>query len=487
MTSPRPSRAVTSSKYMLASGSSARTRRHTSGPSISGIINSLPVGAVAPLLLGRIATLPVAILFGPWYGGLSAVVGAVGVRGSLSVLSIVILIIEALIIGAVAHRGKPPLVAGALLWGAAAIMLVIALQWYGVEYLRRSIWPIALQVVLNGLVAIVVADLIATAVSMKHLVRAQPVEQRRIRSYAFHAFVLVGTLPVLLLAAVDSQLTATRQESSGGARLKEAVTALREHIDDYLGNHLHAVEALTAAAGGVRRHPRPSVVGADRHDRRAARRLRRRGRGGRRRIAGPLEVRTLRRGFPHPPERADHDRRSARSRHLRRRTDRLHGARKPGQRRSRAWKRRRRGRDVPLSAAGRTPVAGRPARGDGLDSAGGMESVRRAAAAESSSAVDRVLCGDARIDLHGARRRGAGRARVRRRRHAPARRAGRHRSQHLRARRSCGGASHLHATGRNRRAARGRQRHADAAGRFIPAARTGARAARTAEHQAPGA
>jgi len=214
------------------------------------VINSLPVGAVAPLLLGRIATLPVAILFGPWFGGLSAAVGAVGVRGSLSVLSIAILVVEALIIGAVARRGKSPLVAGALLWGAAAIVLVIAPQWYGVEYLRRSIWPIALQVILNGLVAIVVADLIATAASMQHLVSAQPVERRRIRSYAFHAFVLVGTLPVLLLAAVDSQLTATRQESSGGARLQEAVTALREHIDEYLGNHLHAVEALTAAVSG---------------------------------------------------------------------------------------------------------------------------------------------------------------------------------------------------------------------------------------------
>jgi signal transduction histidine kinase/CheY-like chemotaxis protein len=222
------------------------------------VINSLPVGAVAPLLLGRIATLPVAILFGPWYGGLSAVVGAVGVRGSLSLLSIAILVIEAFIIGAVARRGKSPLVAGTLLWGAAAIMLVIAPQWYGVEYLRRSIWPIALQVVLNGLVAIVVADLIATAASMQHLVSAQPVERRRIRSYAFHAFVLVGTLPVLLLAAVDSQLTATRQESSGGARLQEAVTALREHIDEYVGNHLHAVEALTAAVSG------PTLTATDR-------------------------------------------------------------------------------------------------------------------------------------------------------------------------------------------------------------------------------
>ena len=215
------------------------------------VMNSLPVGAVAPLLLGRIVTLPIAILFGPWLGELSAVIGAAGLRSSLSLLSITVLVIEALIIGAFAQRGKSPLVAGAILWAAAAIVLVIAPQWYGVEYLRRSIWPIALQVVLNGLVAVVIADLIATTVATRERVSARPVAQRRIRSYAFHAFVLVGTLPVLVLAAVDGQLSATRQEASAGARLQEAATALREHIDEYLGNHLHAVEALTAAVGAA--------------------------------------------------------------------------------------------------------------------------------------------------------------------------------------------------------------------------------------------
>jgi signal transduction histidine kinase/DNA-binding response OmpR family regulator len=218
---------------------------------VGAAINSLPVGAVAPLLLGRIATLPMAILFGPWIGGLSAAIGAAGVRGSLLLLPILILVVEALVIGEFARRGKSPLVAGAMIWSAAGLGLVAAPHWYGVEYLRRTIWPIALQVVLNGLVAIVVADLLATAASAQRLVSGQPIARRRIRTYAFHAFVLVGTLPVLLLAAVDSQLTATRQEASGGARLQEAVTALREHIDEYLQTHLHAVESLTAAVTGA--------------------------------------------------------------------------------------------------------------------------------------------------------------------------------------------------------------------------------------------
>jgi hypothetical protein len=57
---------------------------------------------------------------------------------------------------------------------------------------------------------------------------------------------------VLLLAAVDGQLTASRQESNGGARLHEAVTALREHIDEYITKHEQAVQSLTAAFGDRR-------------------------------------------------------------------------------------------------------------------------------------------------------------------------------------------------------------------------------------------
>ena len=37
--------------------------------------------STAPLLLGRIITLPIAILFGPWYGALAALIHAVSGRG----------------------------------------------------------------------------------------------------------------------------------------------------------------------------------------------------------------------------------------------------------------------------------------------------------------------------------------------------------------------------------------------------------------------
>src|SRR5438876_1470090 len=209
--SPGLSRAVSSTRYMFASGRSRRTRRHTSGPSSSGIIQSriasvgtvaarryasarapsptvatsksqrfsvrdrisavtrsssatsartdppvtvsagwpqffavakklpakadksapasmtpvrlrrlgaatlaglagvalnlLPLAAVARLFPGRVATLPIAMVYGPWYGAVAAVFAALPLARSQP-LVIVVFGLEALMIGVFARRGK---------------------------------------------------------------------------------------------------------------------------------------------------------------------------------------------------------------------------------------------------------------------------------------------------------------------------------------------------------------------------------------------
>ena len=71
------------------------------------IINSVALTAVAPLMLGRLVTLPVAILFGPWYGLVAAALGSIG-RWQLasSVAVLVILPVEGLLAGVFARRGR---------------------------------------------------------------------------------------------------------------------------------------------------------------------------------------------------------------------------------------------------------------------------------------------------------------------------------------------------------------------------------------------
>ncbi len=208
-------------------------------------LNTWREGTIAPLLFGRMITLPVAILFGPWFGGLAALIPALAGHGIFAA-GVAVLPIEAIVIGAFARRGRSPLLGGFIVWTAVAATLIAMPSLYGIGYLRQTILPVALQVVVGGLVAVVVADLIATFTA-KRLVDVDRRPARRLRGDAFHAFVLAATLPVLVLASVDGQLTSANLEARGGTRLHEAVAALSEHIGAYVNDHEHAVQSLAAA------------------------------------------------------------------------------------------------------------------------------------------------------------------------------------------------------------------------------------------------
>ncbi|PYR18980.1 MAG: hypothetical protein DMF98_25090 [Acidobacteria bacterium] len=213
------------------------------------IINSVALTAVAPLMLGRLVTLPVAILFGPWYGLVAAALGSIG-RWQLasSVAVLVILPVEGLLAGVFARRGRSALLAGAIVWSVVGLSLVTVPRLYGLGFTRDTVWPVAAQVTLSGLTAVAIADLIVALLGQWiHVATEWRSERPRLRSSAFRAFVLVATLPILLLAAINSHLAAVRQESNGTARLQEAATALQEHVDAYLSDHMHAVRALSAA------------------------------------------------------------------------------------------------------------------------------------------------------------------------------------------------------------------------------------------------
>jgi signal transduction histidine kinase/CheY-like chemotaxis protein len=103
---------------------------------------------------------------------------------------------------------------------------------------------------LNGMVAVVLADLLATFVaSHRPVVRETPA--LRLRSYAFHAFVLVGVAPVLILSAVLGRVVADRHESEGRAHLGEMALTARDEITAYIRDNTRVVETLAAAMTAV--------------------------------------------------------------------------------------------------------------------------------------------------------------------------------------------------------------------------------------------
>src|SRR5258705_12188966 len=74
-------------------------------------LNTWRANSAAPLLFGRIVTLPVAILFGPWYGALAAIIEALSGRCPFTP-SIGVLPIEALVGGAFTPNCRSPQLRG---------------------------------------------------------------------------------------------------------------------------------------------------------------------------------------------------------------------------------------------------------------------------------------------------------------------------------------------------------------------------------------
>ena len=207
--------------------------------------NYPPVAELRRLWAGRVLTLPVAILLGPWYGALAAIGGAT-FRG-ISPPLFAGCITEALIVGFLARKDRSPLLGGmavALLW---ALILVAFPGSYGSGYIPALFVPLTLQRLLNAMVAVVLADFVVVLISAHRVVRdVRPWHRQGLRAYAFHAFVLAAVVPVMLLSTAAGNIYATKQESEGADRLRDAASSLRDHIDDYLMAHVQALEAAAA-------------------------------------------------------------------------------------------------------------------------------------------------------------------------------------------------------------------------------------------------
>src|SRR5918993_2360684 len=139
----------------------------------------------------RIVTLSVAILLGPWYG-IAATLLAFGPSTPRAAL-VAICVVEALIIGLSAQRHRTVLLHGAIFWVANGLLFAMRPLLYGAAYPAGVIWAYALQTMVNGMVSLVLADLLATTV----LARASrhPAGLPRLRTYTFHAFTLAAIVP----------------------------------------------------------------------------------------------------------------------------------------------------------------------------------------------------------------------------------------------------------------------------------------------------
>ena len=221
------------------------------------LLNALASGGVAAVLSpGRLLSLPVAILLGPWWGLVAAAMMAVSALDREIVA--IIYVLEAVTVGVAARQERSVLAAGAMFWSAYAVVLTSFPDWFASGHLQ-PVLPLALQRMINHMVAVALAD----AVAMMLLVRvAPPAERVRLRRFAFRSFVLVAVVPVLILSAVTGQLLAARQEAEGSARLAEIASAIRNRIEDHVASNMHLVETLASSLSSATDVQRTDLIRA---------------------------------------------------------------------------------------------------------------------------------------------------------------------------------------------------------------------------------
>src|SRR5947207_2765552 len=79
-------------------------------------LNALPQAALTPFAVGRIVTLPISILYGPWYGLLSALMAVAGLANGSPGVRVITYGLEAIAIGVFARRRWSSLAGGAIFW-----------------------------------------------------------------------------------------------------------------------------------------------------------------------------------------------------------------------------------------------------------------------------------------------------------------------------------------------------------------------------------
>jgi hypothetical protein len=216
-----------------------------------GILVNLPQITVfngARLLFGGVFYLVIALTYGPLYGAVAALISAV----PSMVLwghpeTACILVAEALTVGWLARRRFYPVVADLIYWAVIGTPLAALFYLVLYSYPAPYGWVMVVKHPANGLLNVMIAELLISIPALQKLWGAaerQP-ERRTLRNYLSHGFLLVATVPLLVLNIVNGENYAERRESEAGQRLQEAAKAIREDLEDHVTLHELAVRELS--------------------------------------------------------------------------------------------------------------------------------------------------------------------------------------------------------------------------------------------------
>ena len=232
------------------------------GPSVRALVAAFAFGALgllvnlpriailsdARLLLGGVFYLAITLLYGPLYGGFAAFITVL----PNSVLrhdpeAALLLTLEAMVVGWLARRGMLAILAELVYWAAAGVPLAILLYIGLLNYPAPTGWVMVITYPISGLLNVMLAEVI---ISFPWVQRFSPtprfaIVRQPLRTYLSHGFLLVATVPLLLLSIVNGQAYAKRQQTEAAQHLEDAASAIRRHIEEYVSSHQLALVMLS--------------------------------------------------------------------------------------------------------------------------------------------------------------------------------------------------------------------------------------------------
>ena len=205
----------------------------------------------ATLLFGGAFHLAIALLYGPSYGLLAALVTSLPAMVLCPhPVTALILILDAPVVGWLAQRRRvAPILADLIYWALIGTPLAILLYIVVLNLPSPQGWVVVVKHPVNGLLNLMLAEILISLPLVQRYCSAAPtsLERQPLRAHLVHGFLLVATVPMMLLNIVNGQMYANHQETEAGQRLHEAAAAIQGDLREYVTRHQQAIIALSQA------------------------------------------------------------------------------------------------------------------------------------------------------------------------------------------------------------------------------------------------
>jgi signal transduction histidine kinase/CheY-like chemotaxis protein len=205
------------------------------------------------LFFGGIAYLAAALRYGPIAGGLVALIGCAPAVAALAPIGAATLVAEAVVVGILVKRGIQAPLAELLYWAilGGPALVVIYVIW--LHYPSPLCWVLVITYPLNGFLNVILAELVNALVPIRGgAATSRP--RLTLRAHLSQRFILVATVPLMLLTIVTGSLYVARQTRDARVEMQEAAAAVGQNVDAVVIRHQSGVQLLAGMLGPGETH-----------------------------------------------------------------------------------------------------------------------------------------------------------------------------------------------------------------------------------------